>query len=131
MGQSLDLSRGWRTARVTDDRASRTAESELNRVLTQLTGVGIEPGGDAPVMRLGHRGGDSDGFRWSVDQDGLSIEGEGPRGLLFGVYDLLESVGCWWPSPGSEVLPAGAPVAAIPTGSREDGPALPGRALII
>jgi len=46
-----------------------------------------------------------EGFRIRSDEDRLFISGGGPRGLLYGVYDFLESLGCRWYTPDVSFVP--------------------------
>jgi len=96
------------------------AHAELTRVLAALD---IDATTD-----ISHLDGGGDGFGWNVAGDVVTIEGDGPRGALFGAYDFLESLGVLWPVPGREVLPA---TATLTDSSRESAPALAGRCLII
>jgi len=58
-----------------------------------------------------------DGFRYKVDGKRLLLVGESPRGVYHGVFDLLESLGCGWYTPGAvgEVIPS-RPTVALPDG---------------
>jgi hypothetical protein len=46
-----------------------------------------------------------DRYRLRVDAKKLQIAGASPRAVLFGVYDILERLGCGWCVPGDEVVP--------------------------
>ena len=48
---------------------------------------------------------EEDRYRLRVDAKRLQIEGASPRAVLFGVYDVLERLGCGWCVPGDEVVP--------------------------
>ncbi len=96
------------------------AHAELTRVLAALD--------VHTTTDVSHLDGDGDGFRWEVSGDVVTIEGDGPRGALFGAYDFLESLGVMWPVPGREVLPA---TVTLTDSSRASAPALAGRCLII
>jgi hypothetical protein len=48
---------------------------------------------------------EEDHYRLSVDARTLKIEGASPRAVLFGVYDVLERLGCGWCVPGDDVVP--------------------------
>ena len=53
-----------------------------------------------------------DGFELKTDGQSLSVFGGSPLGALFGVYALLEKLGCRWirPGPGGEVVPKRDPL---------------------
>jgi hypothetical protein len=48
-----------------------------------------------------------DAFLWRTGDGGVTIVGTNPRSVLFGVYDLLEELGCrfYGASPDDEVVP--------------------------
>ncbi len=48
-----------------------------------------------------------------VDADTLDILGEGPRGPIYGVFALLEHLGCGFWCPGNETIPS-APTLTLP-----------------
>src|SRR5258705_857975 len=48
---------------------------------------------------------EEDRYRLNVDARKLRIEGASPRAVLFGVYDLLERLGCGWCVPGDDSVP--------------------------
>jgi hypothetical protein len=48
---------------------------------------------------------EADRYRLNVDARILRIEGANPRAVLFGVYDILERLGCGWCVPGDDVVP--------------------------
>ena len=102
--------------------AVETAQAELDRALDLIGAGSIE-------TRLVVGAGDADGFQWTLDNDVVTIEGDGPRGVLFGAYDFLESLGFLWPCPGTEIAPADY-VAGEPS-SGKGAPSVPGRCLII
>jgi hypothetical protein len=54
-----------------------------------------------------------DAFLWRTGPGGLRVAGTNPRSTLFGVYDLLEDLGCrfFGPHPEDEVVPRLAPGA--------------------
>ncbi len=129
---SFDLSRGWTIAATATDPVSRLASSELEAAFSALA-----PGqGAARELRvsLSHDGGQGEGYRWEADHPReITLHGEGPRGLLYGAYDLLHAAGFRWlaPARGSawDLRPAG-PVIDVPV-LGASSPALPGRCLII
>jgi hypothetical protein len=48
---------------------------------------------------------EQDHYRLSADGKKLQIEGVTGRAVLFGVYDVLERLGCGWCVPGEDVIP--------------------------
>jgi len=48
---------------------------------------------------------EEDRYRLNVDRKKLQIEGASPRAVLFGVYDVLERLGCGWCVPGDDAIP--------------------------
>jgi hypothetical protein len=48
---------------------------------------------------------EEDHYRLKVDARKLQIEGASARAVLFGVYDLLERLGCGWCVPGDDSVP--------------------------
>ena len=67
---------------------------------------GSSPG--AHTIAIDSGAGALDGFDLAVTTDHITIHGHTSRGALYGVYQLLEDMGCWWYYPGSlgEVVPA-------------------------
>lgn len=80
------------------------AASELTRYIEQMSGVRLPSGttatdGLVPVtLAVGGVPG-NDGYRLRVAPDGVAVEGANERGVLYGVYDLLERLGCRWYYP--------------------------------
>ena len=48
---------------------------------------------------------EEDHYRLNIDGKKLQIEGASPRAVLFGVYDVLERLGCGWCVPGDDAIP--------------------------
>ena len=75
------------------------AAAELTNYVSRLTGVALPvvvapQSAPARAIRLQVADGlGEDGFRLRVDSSGLTIEGSSVRGILFGVYELLETYG--------------------------------------
>lgn len=117
---AVEISRGAAPAEIVVPAnagvVERFAAEELARYLERITGrrltvreegaataaqqirVGISP----EASRLGE-----DGFVLRSDGPRFFIAGQNARGTLYGVYALLEGLGCRWPEPGSaaEVVP--------------------------
>jgi hypothetical protein len=115
------------------DPLARFAAEELRRTLQRIGAPALPVLVQAPGPRIALRhGAAGDGFMRAADQRGITLRGEGPRGLLYAVYDLLEALGCSWaaPGPAGERLPRHERVA-LPAAGRADRPAIPRRSLII
>src|SRR4051794_7428203 len=95
------------------DRVVRFAASELRRYVTQMTGatLPVELASSSSPLRevnsiiLGIRDGaseDVDGFRLATKDARLLIQGRNNRSTLYGVYSLLERLGCRFVEPGLE-----------------------------
>src|SRR5262249_51415058 len=48
---------------------------------------------------------EEDHYRLNIDGNKLEIEGASQRAVLFGVYDVLERLGCGWCVPGDDTVP--------------------------
>lgn len=129
----LTLTPDWTIVLEGEHPAAAFAAEELRRTLRRIgaPALPVRPRANGPRIALRH-GPRGDGFLRAPDAGGLLLRGDGPRGLLYAVYDLLESLGCRWvaPGPDGERLPRLARVA-LPAVGAADRPALPGRGLII
>ncbi|HSV97144.1 MAG TPA: DUF4838 domain-containing protein [Spirochaetota bacterium] len=134
-GVRLDLTGDWRIVAPSHDRVARCAAAELAQALGRITRKRF------PVISSGDRGGpavvlshgrDGDAFRWRAAADRVEISGDGARGLLYGVYDFLEALGCRWVEPGirGERLPSGTSLTLARSFSRQ-APSFKGRCLVI
>ena len=79
----------------------RYAAEELRRFVRETTGVVLpivaSDTGKAVVLEVDEKETTSDAFHLRVDGDRLLIEGGGERGVLYGVYEVLERfAGCRW-----------------------------------
>ncbi|MCK5843149.1 MAG: DUF4838 domain-containing protein, partial [Victivallales bacterium] len=54
-----------------------------------------------------------DGFSIFSNSEGLSIRGSNSRSVLYGVYELLETLGCGFVEPGKETIPS-ADILTVP-----------------
>lgn len=133
------LTRDWSITLVSRDPVARFAAQELRRTLQR---IGAPP---LPIREMDHANADpstprialecgaaGDGFVRIPDAAGLTLRADGPRGLLYAVYDLLEALGCCWvlPGPAGERLPRYERVR-LPRVAVAQQPAFPGRCLII
>lgn len=103
---------------ATADQTSRFAAEELQRYLRMMAGVDlrIDTGPDvgpgsialrtAPTGRGGQALG-NEGFAIRTTSDRVEVTGACPRAVLYGVYALLEQLGCRWcfPAPEGELVP--------------------------
>ena len=91
--------------------SARYAARELCNHVKKMTGVALSVATDAPESGKAVVLGDSpdldaEGFRIAVKGSRLLVLGGGPRGVLYGVYELLERFGgCGWFSPNCSVVP--------------------------
>ncbi|HNT33393.1 MAG TPA: DUF4838 domain-containing protein [bacterium] len=91
-----------------------TLQRSDRRRNTKLIIVGVRSDLDQkslPKPKLGF-----DGYTISVSPETIVIAGDNPRGVLYGVYDLLERLGCRWYHPqldpkDPEVVPKSASLA--------------------
>jgi hypothetical protein len=132
-GTALQVDHSWSIELAGDDPVARFAARELRRTLQRIGAppLPIVAHAEGPRIALAYGAG-GDGFARAADAAGLTISGAGPRGLLYGVYDLLEALGCRWVAPGhdGERLPR-LEMVALPADASADWPALQGRCLII
>lgn len=133
MGADLTLTPGWSIELTSAAPPARLAAEELRRTLQRIGAPALPIVPQAPGPRIALRHGPAgDGFLRAPDPGGLLLRGDGPRGLLYAAYDLLEALGCRWVAPGAagERLPRHERVA-LPGETIADRPALPGRSLVI
>src|SRR5438034_11485910 len=96
-----------------DDEVMRFAAEEMAAYAARLTGQEAsrgEPGrGRSVALRVDDRLGAGDAFLLRSADGGLTIASAGPRGVPYGVYAYLESLGVRFPFPGAEheVVPPG------------------------
>lgn len=132
-GVNLTLTSAWSIELAGEHPTARLAAAELGTALARLgaPALPIVAAATGPRIALRH-GPDGDGFVRAPDGDGLVLRGEGPRGLLYAAYDLLEAMGCRWVAPGAagEHVPQ-AQSLALPAVAVADRPALPVRSLVI
>ena len=129
----LDLTPRWRIELRSDQPVARFAAQELRRTLQRIGGPSLPVVASATERRIAlSHGAGGDGFVRAPDAGGLSLRGEGPRGLLYAVYDLLEALGCRWvaPGPSGERLPRHAQLA-LPDSAVAQRPPRAGRCLVI
>lgn len=127
----LTLTPAWSIELAGDDRTARLAAEELRAHLVALGApeLPIVPAAAGPRIALRH-GPAGEGFVRAPDEAGYVLRGDGPRGLLYAAYDMLEALGCRWPAPGVSHAPRRDAVR-LPAGGLADRPGLPRRGLII
>jgi hypothetical protein len=80
----------------------RFARDELRKYVEKMSGARLgeaqSPGPHTISLGL-KKGLGNDGYSIAIAPDSIVIEGENPRGVLYGVYDLLERLGCRWYYP--------------------------------
>ena len=128
----LDLSRGWRIDAPSEDPTAALAAAELEGWLSAIAGMAGAGGGEERAVLALRHGQQGDGFSWRVQRNRVELHGDGPRGLLYAGYSLLEALGCRWVWPGE----AGRRVARgvrfrLPDAPVQEKPALPERCLVI
>jgi hypothetical protein len=127
----LTITPAWAIELQGEQRTARLAAAELRAHLAALGAPELPVVAAAAGPRIALRHGDAgEGFVRAPDERGLTLRGEGPRGLLYAVYDLLEALGCRWPAPGAAHAPRRAAVA-LPPDALADRPGLPRRGLIL
>ena len=89
--------------------SQRHAAAELAKYLQEMSGVVVPVGARADAKRaIVFRTTDdlgTDGFELTAAGDRLEIAGSARRGCLYGVYELLERLGCGFYSPTCERVP--------------------------
>jgi hypothetical protein len=129
----LTLSPHSRILLTATDPLSRFAATELQRTLQRLGGPHLPIAtGTGPAALTLSAGPAGDGFVYLPQAAGCRLVADGPRGLLFGVYALLEQLGCRWAAPGSdgELLPQ-LPQITLPAAAFAEQPAVSRRVLIL
>lgn len=126
----------WPILLAADHPIARLAAEELQSYLLRISKRRV------PIVRTSETGlpciellweeRASDGFVRQVSPQGIRLLGRSPRGLLCGVYDLLEDLGCRWYWPGDlgERIPKQTSVS-LPVGIKDEEPSLRGRGLIL
>ncbi|MEX0782463.1 MAG: DUF4838 domain-containing protein [Dehalococcoidia bacterium] len=74
--------------------------------------------------------GENDAFTVTVGEDSLQIRGDNPRGVMNGVYWLLEQIGHTWVEPGKDGS-AFVPGKSLAEGEYRQVPSFPRRTLIL
>ncbi|EFO79078.1 hypothetical protein OSCT_3079 [Oscillochloris trichoides DG-6] len=129
----LTLTPRWAIELASAHPVARFAAEELRRTLQRLgaPALPIVTQADGPRIVLRHGPG-GDAFLRATDHAGMLLRGDGPRGLLYAVYDLLEALGCRWvvPGPAGEFLPRRERVV-LPAEGLADRPAIARRSLVL
>jgi hypothetical protein len=118
----FDVSRKWRILAPASSLAVWDAADEL-AVYIGLLRSRTRPGEDRPriedaeaaspppgvpiiILNAAAESRDRNGFTWRIGKDRIEIMGDSDRGLWNGIFDFLAALGCRWPKPGMEELPA-------------------------
>jgi hypothetical protein len=118
----LELRDGWRLA------ARDLSQPEAALALAELEAVLGPPCASGVQVSLAHDDGSGDGFRRRAGREEVELRGESARGLLCGVYAMLEELGEAWPWPGEHRARG---EDAWLEERVEQRPALPGRCLVL
>ncbi|GIV87925.1 MAG: DUF4838 domain-containing protein [Chloroflexus sp.] len=127
------LTSRWVIELTSEHPTAQLAAQELRRAIQRMGGPALTITGHANDRRLALRHGtDGDGFVRIADERGLTLIGEGPRGLLYAVYHLLETLGWRWvgPGPADEYVPRPSTIT-LPTTTVAEQPAFTRRGLVI
>jgi len=134
---TIDEKHDWRIVNSSSDSCvSRFAAEELQKYLTEITGRPIQicaSASNAPTIVIGLRADLSvadrsllpepakgyDGYALAISRDRVVVGGDNERGVVYGVYDLLERIGCRWFYPqqdplDTEVIPRGKSISLEP-----------------
>ena len=96
---------------ATDDEATVFAAEEIARYCQEMSGAKIpalvkrKVGGKSVVVGAPYPGAGKEAFKIAVTGSGVTIAAGGPRGALYGAYELLEKLGCGFWSPENEFVP--------------------------
>jgi hypothetical protein len=123
-GQFVIVSRGQPQADIVVESTQTElplafAAQELQRYVKEMSGAELAaapaPGRRPAIVltvrplqtdkKLSEDPREEDHYRLTVDRRKLQIEGVSPRAVLFGVYDVLERLGCGWCVPGDDAIP--------------------------
>ena len=129
----LTLTPAWQIVVMSDHPVAQAAGRELQQGLLLLGAPELPLVGDAPGPRIALTHGPvGERFVRTPVPHGLDLRADGPRGLLYAVYDLLEAMGMRWPAPGvrKSPTPSHDPLH-LPPSAVTDRPALPIRSLVI
>jgi len=97
------LSANWVIELHSEHLTAQFAAQELRQAIQRMGGPTLPIVGQAHTQRISLRhGAAGDGFVRMADEHGLLLIGEGPTGLLYAVYSLLEALGWCWVGPGAE-----------------------------
>ncbi len=97
------LSANWVIELHSEHLTAQFAAQELRQAIQRMGGPTLPIVGQAHTQRISLRhGAAGDGFVRMADEHGLILIGEGPTGLLYAVYSLLEALGWCWVGPGAE-----------------------------
>ncbi len=98
-----------------------SAEPSAARLFLNVPEAAERAGIDTAGLALGR-----EAFHLETRGNDLYILGGGPRGVLYGVYDLLETLGCRWFTPEISNIPR-RPSLALPALNKTGAPAFENR----
>ncbi|MBQ6923111.1 MAG: DUF4838 domain-containing protein [Kiritimatiellae bacterium] len=116
------------------DKALNFASKELADYLGKMTTgrfmVADKPLAGVGTIRLGYDAalGNPEAFSVRVADGELKIAGGGPRGAIYGVYDLLEHFGCGFWAPDNETVPLCTNLVLAADYAKTDAPKIATRA---
>ena len=92
------------------DGPPRYAAEQLQKYVREMTGAELPIAAQAPprvIIRVAPGVAKHDGFRLRVENGDVVVESAEPRGCIFGVYALLETLGCrfYGPAPLGIIVP--------------------------
>ncbi len=94
------------------------AVKDLNYHLKKMSGAelplaGQAPAAGQPAVIISSRNTGGEAFRLSVSGNRIAIDGDGSAAAAYGIYELLQRLGCDWVMPGAvgEVIPEQSTVA--------------------
>jgi hypothetical protein len=133
----LDFGRQWTILSGAADETSRFAALELRDLLMKVSGEIPEldrsdSRAQDDIILLSHSGGSGGGYSWRAGTSRVEIFGDGPKGLVNGVYSFLHAMGCRWLVPGQrgERVPSSARVS-LSVASERSQPAIGERCLVV
>jgi hypothetical protein len=95
-------------------KAMSGAELSLRRALSKKPAIVLAMRPFVQDQRTLEDQREMDSYRLNIEARKLLIEGASPRAVLFGVYDILERLGCGWCVPGDDAVPKADSLEMMP-----------------